>query len=468
MTENIKKEEKKFSKKEAALFSTSQIVDQTAYQSFTVLVFTFYYAVVGLPIIAITVAFIIWAVWNSLNDPLLGWLSDRTHTKIGRRRPYIIIAIIPLGIIMFLLFTPPITMGITDPTANFVYFFIIIIIFEFFYTMFSLNATSMFPEIFITEEERTKANNIRQAILIIGLIVAFILPGLFISDYSDPSSLPQYQTFGMILTVIIIAVGFFFVKFTPRERTEFQDEYKNAPSLIDSIKMCVQSKSFMWYIPAEIGNWFVYTMLATIVPLYGKFVLGITDALMISVLLGITFLSATLFITFVWRPVVLKIGTRKTWLISMSVWIATLVPLLFIEGLVAGMIMFALIGAGFGGSLYIIDLIVADIIDEDEVVTGMRREAGYYGVNALFLRLSTVLVFLAIGPMFIIADWQLFDPSNITPEIKMTLRILMALLPIIALSIAILAIYKYPLTGDKLKEVKKELERIHIEKKSKT
>ena len=143
----IKKEiEEPYSFKKAAKYSTGQIADQAAYQTFTFLVFSFYFAVVQLNIKLITLGFIIWAVWNSLNDPMLGYLSDRTHTRFGRRLPYIMFAIVPLGIIIFLLFTPILPIGVDNQIGNFIYFMIIIIVFELFYTMFSLNATSLFPE----------------------------------------------------------------------------------------------------------------------------------------------------------------------------------------------------------------------------------------------------------------------------------------------------------------------------------
>jgi len=216
--------------------------------------------VVQLNITIITIGFIIWAVWNAFNDPMLGYLSDRTHTRFGRRMPYIMIAIVPLGVVLFLLFTPPLPIGVENQFGNFLYFMLIIILFELFYSMFSLNATSLFPETFITEDERTKANNVRQVFLIFGLIVAFILPGLFVEDYSDPSTktLVEYQIFGIVVAIIIITVGGLFIKFTPREKAEFKEDYKKAPSFFNSIKLCMKSKSFRWFIPAEIANWFVY------------------------------------------------------------------------------------------------------------------------------------------------------------------------------------------------------------------
>ena len=473
MTEKKKENGESFSFKKAASYSTGQIADQAAYQTFTFLVFTFYFAVVQLSITLITIGFIIWAVWNSFNDPMLGYLSDRTHTRFGRRLPYIMIALIPLGLIMFFLFTPPFSIGTANQIGNFIYFMIIIIIFEFFYTMFSLNATSLFPETFISEDERIKANNVRQSFLIVGLIVAFILPGLFIGSYTPSTSaektkaLGEFQIFGIVAAIIIIVIGGVFIKFTPREKTEFKEDYKQAPGFFDSIKMCIKSKSFKWYIPAEIANWFVYGILPTLVPLYAKAVLGMEDAFMVSILLGLTFISSVIFITFLWKPIVRKLGNRKAWMISMTTWIVTLFPLMFLGPnmeLIA-MIVFFFIGLGLSGSLYIIDLIISDIVDEDEVNTGIRREAGYYGVNAFFLRLAIIVVFLSIGPMFIIADWEVF--GSITTEVQLGLRILMFGYPAVALIIGILSIYKYPLDGERLKQVKEKLKEIHEQKKSK-
>lgn len=457
----------KFSYKRGLSYSIGQMSDITAYQTFTFLIFTFYYAVVGVSVILIMIGFIIWALWNSFNDFLIGYLSDKTHTKWGRRYPYIMFSIIPLAFIMFFLFTPLFPVGIENQIPNFVYFLIIIIIFELFFTMYDLNYTALFPELFITLDERTKANNLRQAFAIIGLIMAFVLPGLFITDYSDPQSLGEYQLFGIIIAVIVIIPGLIFLKITPREKAEFKEDYKKTPRFVDSLKTCVKSKSFMWYIPAEVANWFVYGILPAIVPLYGKFVLGITDTLILSLLLGISFISAAIFMTILWKPVVQKIGPRKSWLISMSIWIATLIPLLFIGDMISGLIVFFLMGIGLSGSLYIIDIIISDIVDEDEINTGIRREGAYYGANMFLMHLSTILVFLVIGPVFIISNWEVFDPLNITPEIIFGLRSLMAIFPSIALLIALLVIYKYPLDDERLKQVKQQREKLHEEKKSK-
>lgn len=452
--------------KRSFFFAFHQIADVTAYQSFILLIFTFYFAVIEIEVWLITVGYIIWSVWNAFNDPILGYFSDKTHTKWGRRRPWIIASFIPLGIFIWLLYTPMLPQGIAYQVGNFFYFLIVIVLFELFYTMFSLNCTSMFPEVFISEKERTTANNFRQVFTILGLIVAFILPGLIIPDYTDPSYLTEYQVFGIIAGIVVVICTLIFLLLGPREKPEFRDDSKKAFSLFNTMKYCVKSKSFRWYIPAEIANWFVYGMLPTIVPLYAKFVLNITDAFLTSLLLGLTFISAAIFMTILWKPLVRKIGNRKSWMISLTVWFCSLIPIMFISDMISGMIVFTLIGIGLSGSFYIIDLIVADIIDEDEIETGIRREAGYYGINAFFLRFSNVAVILAIASVFSTVGWAVYEPSLVTPHVIFGLRSLMFIFPGIAIIIAILALYKYPLDGDRLVKVKEGLKKIHEEKRA--
>jgi GPH family glycoside/pentoside/hexuronide:cation symporter len=158
--------------RKALFYSFGQISDVLSYQSFILLIFTFYFAVVGIGTWLMVLGYSIWSVWNAVNDPMMGFLSDRTHTKLGRRLPYIIGAFIPLAITVIFLYFPPISFGDTSMVANFIYFFIVIVIFELFYTIYSLNLTSLFPEIFMTQQERTQANNIRQVFTIVGLIFA--------------------------------------------------------------------------------------------------------------------------------------------------------------------------------------------------------------------------------------------------------------------------------------------------------
>ncbi|MFX0073092.1 MAG: MFS transporter, partial [Candidatus Hermodarchaeota archaeon] len=151
---------------------------------------------------------------------------------------------------------------------------------------------------------------------------------------------------------------------------------------------------------------------------------------------------------------------------SVLIWILSLIPFLFIQDKFQGMVVLFFFGMGMAGPIYIIDLILSDIIDEDEVVTGTRREAGYYGVKAFIYKFSSVFVFLTIGLVFTNIGWAVYEPDKVTPEVIFGLRALMFIFPAIALVISLIFISKYPLHGEKLVSIKKKLQEIHAEKKA--
>jgi len=466
MSEKGKSEIKKYSTKRAIGFGFAQVADVTSIQTFTFLVFTFYFAIAEINVNLITLGFVIWSIWNAFNDPMIGYLSDRTHTKLGRRIPYIMISLVPLSVIMFFLFTPPIFLN--NEMANFTYFLIIIIIWEGIYTMFAVTQTSLFPEVFLDKIERTKANNVRQIFSIVGLIMAFILPTLFIPDLTNKENLINFQIIGLISGLIIFISGILFLKLGAKEREEFKEDYKEAPNFFLNLKYCVNNKSFRWVLVTEIVTWFIFGMLPTIAPLYGKHVLqiGPDDSILLGLLLGMVFIAAAIFMN-LWKFIAQKIGIRKSYMISMPVFIITLLPFLFISSIPEAFIAFFFIGLGLSGNIYFSDLLLCDVIDADEVETKIRREAGYYGVNALFMRFSTVFVFLCINLVFNNIGWYIYDPEVTTPEIIFGLKTLICIFPIIALGISIFAISRYPLDGENLVKMKEQLQNLHDKKKSK-
>ncbi|MHA1309859.1 MAG: MFS transporter [Candidatus Helarchaeota archaeon] len=448
-------------------FSIGEFSDTVAYQSFTYLIFTFYFSVIKLNVNWITLGFIIWSIWNALNDPLMGLLSDRTRTKWGRRKPWILAATIPLSLVMFFLFTP---LGYTD-FGKFIYFLIIIMVFDGVYTMMSLNHTSLFPEMYIDDKSRASVSSMRRYFTVVGLIVAFVIPTLFIEDLTNKSGLPytinQYQINGAVLGVIIFIGLIILLKWGIKEKKEFRDDALNTPNIFKAFKYTLKNKSFLFYVVAGLMNWYVFGMLPTIIPFYGTYVLHIEkESILLSVLLLVAFLMSIPGI-YIWKIIGFKIGTRQGLMLSMSTWAIAMIPFYFISNFISGLITMVFVGIGLAGSLYYIDLIISDIIDEDELKTGVRREGGYYGINALIIRLSTILIFVTIGLVLNTTGWYVYDPGAYSLKIELGLRSLMFIFPDIALVIGIISLYFYPLHGKKLKEIRMAREKLHTEKRSK-
>lgn len=461
--------EEKHPFRERFAYSIGQFSDTIAYQAFTFLVFTFYFSVVKLPVDWITWGFVFWSIWNALNDPLIGILSDRTYTRWGKRTPWILFSTVPLALIMFFLFTPPVT---DDSVTKFIYFVLIISAFDGIYTAMSLNHTSLYPEMYIDDKSRASVSSLRRILTVVGLIFAFVLPTIFIVDLTNqfdfPFTLSQFQLTGAVLGVIVLIGLLILLKWGIKEKKEFKADAKKMPSFFKSMKYCLKNKSFLFYVVAGLMTWYVFGLLPVIVPFYGTYVLGIeAQSILLSILLLVAFLMAVPGI-FIWKRIGLRIGVKKGWIISLVLWAGALAPFYFIADFIAGIITMVFVGLGLAGSLYYIDIIISDIIDEDELKTGVRREGGYYGINALIIRLSTILTFVTIGLVLSTTGWYVYDPGAYSYEIEMGLRSLMFLFPAVALLIGAASMYFFPLDGERLAAQKKARHDLHSEKRAST
>ncbi|TFF96571.1 MAG: MFS transporter [Promethearchaeota archaeon] len=456
-----KNKEEIYSLKTAFGYGIGQFSDTIALQMFVFFIFTFYYAVVGISVNLITIGYIIWSIWNSINDPLLGALSDRTNTKWGRRTPYIMVSVIPLCIIMVLLWTPP----LDSEMNSFLYFIIVIILFDFTYTMYDLNYASLFPEMFQDLENRAKANSVKQLFTIFGLLFTFILPTLIIPRLDSRQYYPLWGSVGLLMSVVIGIGALILIKFGLKERKEFSQDYRSAPPLLRSLKYSLKNKSFRYFIVSNLAYWYVIGMLSTIVPLYGIFVLGIgEDSILLGLLLGAAFVSAAGFILF-WQGIARKLGMKKGIMLSMIIYIIVLIPFMFISDVPSGFVAFIFVGIGIAGGLLFGDILLGAVIDEDEIETGTRREGGYYGINALITKLSTILVILSINLIFNSVGWTYFDPKGTTEATILGLRLLVFLFPTIALSIGILSISRFPIHQARYEEIKTQIAALHKKKR---
>ena len=134
-------------------YSFGAVATALSYQAFSTYIIFFYVDVVKLPPYLAAIAMMIYAVWNAINDPLAGYISDHTRSKWGRRIPYIAFGAIPFGLVYFLLWTPPFW-DFTQVTLLFFYFLVFICLFDGFYTFTVLNWASLFPEMFSGLKER--------------------------------------------------------------------------------------------------------------------------------------------------------------------------------------------------------------------------------------------------------------------------------------------------------------------------
>lgn len=466
MTENNgKQKEKSDNGKKVPLklnigYAMGEITDMVAYQGFSFLIFTFYNVVMGVDTSIITVVFIIWSIFNAFNDPILGALSDRTKTTRlggGRRKPWIISMLIPLSLIMFLLFTP---MGDNDITRA-VYMCFIMILFDTFYTAYSINHTSLYPEMFRTNGEREQAGRGRRISMVIGLILAVALPGLFIGEFTGDQevALQEYRLAGIVMGVFIFITMLIHIKYGIKEPPLQEIKDKEILSFKESLKVTLKNKSFLILVGASSMNWYVFTLLPLILPIYVAGALSELSSGATTLLLLVAFLCSAIGVV-IWSKVDAKIGSRKGLMIAMFYWALTFIPFLFITNYNIALICMIFVGIGLGGPPYFIDRNVSNVADADELKTKCRREASYYGINAVFIRLAIILVVLSINSVFQYNGWEEPDIGTITEGQKSGLRLLMSIFPAVALAIGIVFLKFFPLTKGKVDELQEKMKNI--------
>jgi len=477
------------------LFGIGEIPDIIAYQGFTFLIFTFYSAVMRVDINAITVVYIIWTLWNSFNDVIFGTLSDRTRLKKflggGRRRPYMISMVIPLSVIMVLLFTCPITnvgsgptetglvmftIGGVEFTIQSLYMLLVMIFFDTIYTMYSINHTSLYPEMFITHKAREKAGTMRRVLMVVGLLVAFAVPTFLVDKYIPDEATPedfttalfQYRIAGIIFGVLIFITILIHVIWGVREPPYEEIQKKENLSWKESFKHTIKNRNFMIFILASSMNWFVFGMVPMIFPAYGQIVLtNIPDIMGFDIGFKVTLILLILFLVsipgvFFWSWLDKKIGSKEAFLVNMITWAVCFIPLFFLTNYIAVLFVFIIMGIIFGGPPYFIDRNISNIVDEDELRTGQRREASFYGVHAFIIRLATILNILSVNFIFTFNGWgDLVEAAQGTQPFG--IQMLMSAFPLGAMIIGIIFLSFYKIGKKQSDELQLKMKELHTE-----
>lgn len=465
MSENSLSFKKKF------LFGISAIPDQMTYQFFNLFVFTYYFAVVNLGTVPVMIGFIVWSLWNSVNDPLLGGLSERTRHKgkLGKRKFYLIISIIPLSLIMIFLVTIP--FAANQQIVEFAYFLFIIMFFEFFYTLWDVNVNALFPEMFPTENQRSQVNVFVKSLTVLGIIFAS-LPSIILSPLAPETGTPaelamikmNYTIGGLIVAIITILTALPFILKGIHEREEDQQAFEKRPTFFESLKITFQNRTFLKFTFSNMLVWYVFNTLMMILPLYSVHILGIGKG---SFMITIALVSALL-VAAILLPLHVRLGKRfgmrNAFMFTLGLWIILLFPFVLLNpgDIIAGIIVTAIQGISLSGALFYVDILHGDVIDEDAITFGVKRSASYYGVNAFIHRFSTILAILTIGIVFQGTSWADNYTFNPGIDVIVAIKLIMFLFPAIGCAIAILILSRFPLHGDKLKEMREELNKLNL------
>ena len=374
----------------------------------------------------------------------MGYVSDRTRSRWGRRIPYLKFGAIPFALSLILIWLAPFD-GVEQTTALMLYMIFVPFLWEGLGTMTTTVYFALLPEMFNNYEERTKVAVSMNVVLVVGL---------FIGMAGTPI---LTDLIGWVPTAAIfaaISIAAYYIGLPGMFERQSSVDAPSVP-LGEALKATFINRSFISVVISQTFRFVGTGTLTTGVLFYVKYSLGESEGFG-SVILGVAFIVSALTLELWRRFIANRYEARATLIIANAVMGVSVIPLGFAANSVTAAIASAGLGLGLAGLILMGDVIVADVIDEDEMKTGQRREGMYFGMSKFIMKLSGSIVALWFG--WIAPAFGYDSALDIQPEsVGAGFRVFMTVPVIVSSILAILALLFYPLYGDYLKEIKETL-----------
>jgi len=321
----------------------------------------------------------------------------------------------------------------------------VIVLWEGLYTALATGYYSLLPEMFASYRERTDVAAKMNIFQTGGLVIGVALPPI-LSEWLGWSWMAILLS---VIAVIAIYLGIpaMFEKKSSQEQTYVP--------FVTALKATFINRSFVTAAIAQAMRFFGTGVLQAGMMFYMKYCLKVDEGLT-TIIFGVSFLVAAAML-YPWRQIVAnRTDSRTTLIIANLIMILAVIPLGFSTSLLTTIIAAILIGIGLSGLILIGDVIIAEVVDEDEVKVGQQRAGMYFGMSGFVITLSGMLVSGVFGillPHFGYNTLLEVQPASV----DLGFRIFLTIPPIIGFLLAILALYFYPLHGERLKAVRRAL-----------
>ncbi len=344
---------------------------------------------------------LIYTFIDALDNPVYGFLSDRTRTRWGRRRPWLVIGT-PLLVLAFIAFysTPEFLAG----ESLFAYALLFYILTGTLDSVINANYGALFPELFRTDTSRASTNALRQAFQLVAMIISIALTPIVTSAIGFQMTAIIY---GILGGVVIL-----YMSLTSREVHFRPDEDK--PQLWSSLKDLFTNRKF-WM--AGLANAFYSAAMSLVLasmPFFVKYTLGLQDS-QATLLFGAVLLIAIACVA-VWARLVRRFSLMPVWRSALLTLTVAFIPLFFANSVATAVVASALVGFGFAGVITTMDLINAKVMDEDTQKHNLRREGLISNALGFMNRLNGLFTSSAFYLVFVLYGFESGDNPGANPQ----------------------------------------------------
>ncbi|MBQ6265505.1 MAG: MFS transporter [Clostridia bacterium] len=365
---------------------------------------------------------------DAIDNPVYGFLSDRTKTKWGKRRPWLVIGT-PLLILSFILFYN-MPEGIrSNSAAAYIYILLMYILTGTLDSLINANYGALFPTLFKTDGERASTNAIRQVCQLVAMVISIVLTPMVTSAIG-------YGLTAVIYGIIALAV-ILYMTFGCYEKIE-EEEYELAkgekPDLLKAIVALAKNPKFWIFGFAGAFYSASFSLISQAIPFYVQYTLGLKSS-MTTVMLGVVFGVALIGIV-IWSRIIQKVNIIKIWRIGFLIMAAGFVPLFFASGFKSAVPITSIMGMGVAACLVTMDCIAAKIIDDDYAKHGVKREGMLTSLVGVMNRLNGLYVSLGFKVMYDVFGFV--DGNNPGANPSLASKVLLCIFPFVAMTLAFL------------------------------
>ncbi len=431
----------------------------------SVTIYFFYEVELGLESWMCALGFALWAVWDSLNDPLVGYFVDRPFRftrKWGRRFPWLVISFIPMMFSFLLIYTPPNVSAQENPWIIFGWLLFSTCLFDTIESIFMVNLYAFYPDKFRIRSERATASTIGTYVGFCGVIVGFLMPPLVIV-YGE---LGSYALMAWICVIISIVIWVLMLP-SIRDHKETVEIYlakygeMERESFFKSLFQAVKHKNFVAFLLFYLLYLCLNSMMLGSFFYYVKFTLQ--ESANVNTPLMMAFFTGTLITIPIWYKYAHKTGDhRKTLIFSTILMSIFSITLTFMTQLTGAMVVSFLFGTGLGGLMIMINPTLADVVDESVAITGKRREGLYGGFMLFISNFARVVQSITFATVHILTGFE--EGADTQSDLAILgIQLHLGLIPAIFMIIGILIFWKfYDITPDKAVIIKERLLELNI------
>ncbi len=378
--------------------------------------------------------------WDAIKDPLIGYLSDRTHSRLGRRRIFMFAGAIPLALTAWLVFSLP--KGLAGAAA----FLAVMVSFWLVDTCLAINSTPYYaltPELTRDYSERASLTSVRMIFSVVGYILGAASTTLLVGLFKGAGlSLQGAWSLTGAVFGLVAMISTLVTALSIRERPELAGE----PSQLPAVKAFVtpfKNRPFVILMASFVLTSFSFTVLTALVPYFIEYQLGMGSA--VSLVLLVMLVTIGVFLVPA-KIISDRINKGPAYALGLFIASAAIIssfflphhssPIIYLIAMVAGI--------GFSGQWVFPWSMLPDVIEYDEKMTGERREGIYYGLWAFLSKFTGALGIAVSG-------WALQGFGYI-PGVEQTTRALFgirfffAIVPAAVILISLPFLIWYPIT----------------------